>query len=190
MQKRIKVLLTLTLTTALLTSLGCKASGSEGPKTRILFNSALEKCAKDGFVVIEQSKSGDTGYAIVGDSTPPKNKVSFALLAICHDDFYLGADKKTPVWASVIRFNFNIENSALTIIDIVFDRGLQPNKSIMDTFKIWESKWNDYLRAGKMSFSDDGKTQMNAVLQAISDDMSNLKKAGSSKGEVGGQVLN
>jgi hypothetical protein len=190
MKKLIKVLLTLTLTTTLLASLGCKAPGSEGPKTRVSFNSALEKCAKDGFVVIEQSKSGDTGYAIVGDSTPPKNKIAFVLLAICHDDFYLGVDKETPVWASVIRLNFNIENNALTGTEIVFDRGLQPNKSIMNTFKIWESKWNDYLRAGKMSFSDEGKSQVNAMLQAISNDMSNLKKAGSSKGGVGGQVLN
>jgi hypothetical protein len=190
MQKWINILLTLTLTTALLTSLGCKASGSEGPKTRISFNSALEKCAKDGFVVIEQSKSGDTGYAIVGDSTPPKNKIAFALFAICHDDFYLGVDKETPVWASVIRLNFNIENNALTGTEIVFDRGLQPSKSVMNIFKIWESKWNDYLRAGKMSFSDEGKSQVNAMLQAISNDMSNLQKAGSSKGGVGGQVSN
>jgi hypothetical protein len=190
MQKWINALLTLTLTTALLTSLGCKASGSEGPKTRISFDSALEKCAKDGFVVIEQSKSGDTGYAILGDSTPPKNKIAFALFAICHDDFYLGADKETPVWACVIRFNFNIENNTLTTIDIAFDRGLRPDKPIMDTFKIWEPKWNEYLRGGKISLSDDGKTQMNAVLQAISTDMSNLKKAGSGKGGVGGEVSN
>jgi hypothetical protein len=174
MKKRTMILLTLTLTTAFLTCSGCNPSGSQGPTTRISFDAALDKCAKDGFLVIEQSKSGDSGYAILGDSTPPKSKIAFVLLAICHDDFYLGTDKETPVWASVIRFDFNIENNVLARIQIGFDRGMQPKKSIMDIFKIWESKWKGYLRAGNISFSDEGRSQMYAMVQAISNDARNL----------------
>jgi hypothetical protein len=135
-----------------------------GQDTRNTFSTALDDCSKGGDVVLQKDKSGGSGYAILGDAQNPKSKIALALLSISHDEFYLGPDTNRNVWASVIVFEFTLENKILSGTGVRSDRGIRSLTPVKEIFKVWEPKWNDYLRAHEFSLPEAEKTRMDAML--------------------------
>jgi hypothetical protein len=151
------------LAASVLCATGCGA----GPKRRNTFQAAVDKLATGGFVVLEQGTAGDSGYAILGDAAPPHSKVAFALVAVCHDDFYLGSDKDVDVWGSPFVYDFAVESAALTGTGFRIDRGLRPNTPLEALWKTWQPKLDAYLAAGHLTLPDAEKEKMRGMLTAV-----------------------
>ncbi len=129
-------------------------------ETRNTFQAALSGAAPSGYVVIEQGQLDKSGYAILGDSMHPKSNVAFILFAECHDDSYQGSDKTIPVWASVLRITYTLDNGQPSDVNFHPDgQGrLHPVVPVKDIFEKWAPQWYKFSTAEGIPFTDSDKS--------------------------------